>query len=39
VADGIIVGSAVIKKIEANLAKKDLIARVSAFVKTLRQAI
>jgi tryptophan synthase alpha chain len=38
-ADGIIVGSAVIKQIEKNLGSKDLIARVGAFVKTLRQAI
>jgi tryptophan synthase alpha chain len=39
VADGVIVGSAIIKEIEKNAGSKDLVARVSAFVKKLSQAI
>ena len=35
VADGVIVGSAVIKKIQANLGRPDLVKRVGRFVKSL----
>ena len=38
-ADGVIVGSAVIKIIEKNIGKKDLHKKVSAFVKSLARAI
>ena len=34
-ADGVIVGSAVIKKIQQNLRKPDLVKRVGRFVKYL----
>lgn len=37
IADGVIVGSAIIKKIKENLNKKDLIEKVSRFVRGLRQ--
>lgn len=39
VADGVIVGSAIIRIIEQNLAKNDLIKKVASFVKQMRQAI
>lgn len=39
VADGVIVGSAIIKAIEKNLGRKDLVPRVAKFVRTLREAI
>lgn len=35
ISDGVIVGSAIIKKIKENLGKPDLVRRVTAFVKTL----
>jgi tryptophan synthase alpha chain len=35
VADGVIVGSAIVKKIRENIGKKDLVARVGKFVRTL----
>jgi len=38
-ADGVIVGSAVIKIIEKNLGKKDLYKKVSGFVKSLAKAV
>ncbi len=38
-ADGVIVGSAVIKVIEKNIGKKDLYKRVSGFVRGLAKAI
>lgn len=37
-SDGIIVGSAIIKRIEKNLNKKDLVEKVKRFVKTLTEA-
>ena len=39
VADGVIVGSAIIKIIEKNLGRKDLTAKVTNFVRRLKQAI
>lgn len=39
IADGVIVGSAIIKVIEKNLRRRDLVPRVSKFVRRLRQAI
>ncbi|NQS99452.1 MAG: tryptophan synthase subunit alpha, partial [Candidatus Omnitrophica bacterium] len=39
VADGVIVGSAIIKVIEKNLGRKDLTAKVTNFVRRLKQAI
>ncbi|MDD5155222.1 MAG: tryptophan synthase subunit alpha, partial [Candidatus Omnitrophica bacterium] len=36
IADGAIVGSAVVKKIKQNLQRKDLVKKVSAFVSTLK---
>ncbi|MBN2096950.1 MAG: tryptophan synthase subunit alpha [Candidatus Omnitrophica bacterium] len=39
VADGVIVGSAIIKVIEKHLGKKDLVQRVTRFVSSLRKAI
>ncbi len=39
VADGVIVGSAIIKVIEKNLGRKDLVPRVSKFVRGLKQAL
>ncbi|MBI4972754.1 MAG: tryptophan synthase subunit alpha [Candidatus Omnitrophica bacterium] len=36
IADGVIVGSAIVKKIKENIGKPDLIKRVSSFVKTLK---
>lgn len=39
VADGIIVGSAIIKVIEKNLGQKNLVPKVAKFVSRLRQAI
>ena len=38
-ADGIIVGSAIIKVIEKNIGKKDLYKKVSSFVSKLEKAI
>ena len=38
-ADGVIVGSAIIKVIEKNLGRKDLVSRVVRFVHRLREAI
>ena len=35
IADGVIVGSAIIKELEKNLGKKDLVKNVSRFVQTL----
>jgi tryptophan synthase alpha chain len=37
IADGVIVGSAIIKKIKENLNRKDLVERVSRFVQGLRR--
>ncbi|MBU1888254.1 MAG: tryptophan synthase subunit alpha, partial [Candidatus Omnitrophica bacterium] len=34
-ADGVIVGSAIVKVIEKNIGKKDLVKKVGSFVKTL----
>ena len=39
VADGVIVGSAIIKIIERNLGRKDLVSKVAKFVAKLKQAI
>ena len=39
VADGVIVGSAIIKVIEKNLGRKDLVPRVVKFVGELKQAL
>lgn len=39
VSDGVIVGSAIINRIEKNLGRRDLVARVSRFVRELRKAI
>ncbi len=39
VADGIIVGSAIIKVIEKNLGRKELVPKVAKFVNRLKQAI
>lgn len=39
VADGVIVGSAIVDKIQANLKKKDLVARVSRYVKQLNNPL
>ena len=39
VADGVIVGSAIIKIIEENLGRKDLVAKVAKFVQKLKEAI
>ncbi len=39
IADGVIVGSAIVKEIEKNLAKKDLVKQVSHFVKNLTRAL
>jgi len=39
IADGVIVGSAVIKKVEKNLHKKDMPKRVARFVKGLSRAV
>lgn len=39
VADGVIVGSAIIKVIEKNLGRRDLVSRVAEFVRELKQAI
>ena len=39
VADGVIVGSAIIKVIEKNLGRKDLVPNVEKFVRRLKQAI
>jgi len=39
VADGVIVGSAIIKVIAQNLRNKNLIGKVSRFTKTLAEAI
>jgi len=39
VADGVIVGSAIIKVIEKNLKSKDLVPKVAQFVSKLRQAV
>jgi tryptophan synthase alpha chain len=36
VADGVIVGSAIVKKIKENMGRKDLVGRVSNFVRTLK---
>jgi tryptophan synthase alpha chain len=36
ISDGAIVGSAIVKKIKANIGKPDLVKRVGRFVKTLR---
>ncbi len=38
-ADGVIVGSAIVKEIEKNAGKKELVGNVSAFVKTLVSAL
>ncbi len=35
VADGVIVGSAIVKKIKENIGKKDLVQKVSSFTRTL----
>ncbi|MFC1703833.1 tryptophan synthase subunit alpha [Candidatus Omnitrophota bacterium] len=35
IADGVIVGSAIVKQIEKNIGRKDLVKRVSKFVKNL----
>jgi len=37
-ADAVIVGSAIIKVIEANLGKPDMIQRVGEFVRSLKEA-
>lgn len=37
IADGVIVGSAIVKKIKDNIGNPDLVKRVSDFVKNLRQ--
>ncbi len=37
IADGVIVGSAIIKKIKQNLKRKDLIERVSRYIRELKQ--
>jgi tryptophan synthase alpha chain len=39
VADGVIVGSAIVREIERNRGKKDLVRNVSAYVKTLVSAL
>ncbi len=39
VADGVIVGSAIIKVIEKNLGRKDLVFKVAKFVRGFKQAI
>lgn len=39
IADGVIVGSAIVKAIEKNLAQKDLAKRVGRFVKTLTKVL
>lgn len=39
VADGVIVGSAIIKVIEKNLGRRDLVAKVAKFARRLKQAI
>ncbi|MBF0331676.1 MAG: tryptophan synthase subunit alpha [Candidatus Omnitrophica bacterium] len=39
IADGVIVGSAIVKEIEKHAGAKDLVDQVSAFVKKLSQAI
>jgi len=36
VADGVVVGSAIVKKIKENLSRKDLVARVAGFVSYLK---
>ncbi len=38
-ADGAIVGSAIIKVIEKNIGKKDLVKKVGRFVRTLTSAV
>ena len=39
VADGVIVGSAIIKVIEKNLGRKDLVSKVVKFVRRLKEAV
>ncbi len=39
VAEGVIVGSAIVKEIERNLARRDLVSQVAKFVQGLRRAI
>lgn len=39
VADGVIVGSAIVKEIEANAGKKNLVSNVTRFVSTLVKAV
>ncbi len=39
IADGVIVGSAIVKEIEKNAGAKDLVGRVSAFVKNLVRSL
>lgn len=39
VADGVIVGSAIIKVIEKNLGRKDLVAKVANFTRRLKRAV
>ncbi len=39
VADGVIVGSAIVKQIEKNIGKKDLVAKVLAFINKLSSPI
>jgi tryptophan synthase alpha chain len=39
VADGVIVGSAIVKEIEKNAKRGDMVMRVAAFVKKLTSAV
>ncbi|MFC1594397.1 tryptophan synthase subunit alpha [Candidatus Omnitrophota bacterium] len=39
VADGVIVGSAIVKQVEKNIGKRQLVSRVSAFVKNLSRSL
>ena len=38
-ADGVIVGSALVKVIEENIGSQELVSRVVAFVKALKQGV
>jgi len=39
VADGVIVGSAIVREIEKNAGRKDLVQNVATYVKTLASAL